>query len=121
MNQTLRVVTGELDPYIDRGTKNVRFVANVMDQNNTAVTGATVTLTLIDGLGNTVGPIAATAGAGASGTSITPLGAYYVDQDLTGTLIGPAQLIGTWSVTSGALSTQTTFLTQIVDSLDRTY
>lgn len=120
MNQTLRVVCGELDPYIDRSQKNVRFVAYVMDVNNAPVTG-TVTLTLVDGLGNTVGPVAATAGTGASGTSVTPLGSYYVDQDLTGTLIGPAQLIGTWAATSGALTAQTSFSMQIIDSLDRTY
>jgi hypothetical protein len=120
MNQTLRVVCGEFDPYIDRSQKNVRFVAYVMDVNNAAVV-ATVTLTLIDGLGNSVGPTTATAGTGALGTSITPLGSYYVDQDLTGTLIGPAQLIGTWTATSGALTAQTSFSTQIIDSLDRTY
>jgi hypothetical protein len=121
MNQTLRVVTGELDPHVDRGQKNVRFVAYVMDQNNAAVTGATITLTLIDGLGNSVGPISATAGSGAIGTSLTPLGSYYVDQDLTATLIGPAQLIGTWAATSGSLTAACSFSTQIIDSLDRTF
>lgn len=120
MNQTLRVISGELNPYLDRGQKNARFLAYLTDQNNAPVTGATVTLTLVDGLGNTVGPVTATAGTGAMGTS-TPLGAYYVDQDLTGTLIGPAQLIGTWSATSGVLTAQTSFSTQIIDSLDRTF
>lgn len=122
MNQTLRIVTGELDPYLERSQKMVRFVCFVMDQNNALVSGATTTLTLADTLGHSSVLTPGTAGSGALGTTLTPLGAYYVDADLsTGGLQQATQITGVWTASSGATLATASFAMQIIDNLSTTY